>query len=375
MRRASLVFGLLRVAQSLSVRGGVGARRPFAARAAASGSGEPHRVVFLGSPGVAALTLEALLGAARDGRGGGFEVVACVSQPPARQGRKKVLRKSAAHEVADAAGIPCLTPGSARDPAFLEALRALEPDLCVTAAYGQFLPEAFLAIPRMGTYNIHPSRLPRWRGAAPVQRALEAGDATIGVAVLETVKAMDAGPIAARSPPRAVADGDAAPALLDELFGVGAALLIDDVLPAVWDGRLRAEPQDDALAVAAPKLAKADALLDLRAPPPGGRRDAATAARDKVRAFDPWPGTTLPLRVGAAAVESVKVLSARVGATAAAAGATEIALAEAKDALIVPCGDGSTLEVLRLQAPNRKPMDAAAYFNGLRGETCAYAPE
>ena len=374
-RSSALVLGLLRTVQCLSVRGG--AKRGVAAAAAAAfGGGDarpPHRVVFLGSPSVAALTLEALLDAAAQGRGGGFEVVAAVSQPPAKSGRKKALRRSAAHAVADARGVPCLTPASARDPAFLDALRALAPDLCVTAAYGQFLPDAFLNIPARGTLNIHPSLLPRWRGAAPVQRALEAGDAHVGVTVLETVSKMDAGPVAAASAPRAVDDGDAAPALLDELFALGAAMLVDDVMPALWAGTLALRAQDDAAATAAPKLAKADAVLDVfRAPADG--RDAATAARDKVRAFDPWPGTVLPVAIGGGPPENLKVLAARV-ADAATAAPGNVALAEPRrDALAVACADGSTLELLRVQAPNRKPVDAAAFWNGLRGATCECAP-
>ena len=125
----------------------------------------------------------------------------------------------------------------------------------MTAAYGQFLPKAFLAIPKHGTMNVHPSLLPRWRGAAPLQRSLEAGDAEVGVTVLRTVLKMDAGPVAAQRT-RAVEDGDDCAALLDELFGVGAQLLIDDVMPGLWDGSLECAPQDGDLATEAPKLTK-----------------------------------------------------------------------------------------------------------------------
>jgi methionyl-tRNA formyltransferase len=154
----------------------------------------PKRVVFLGTPPVAARSLELLLAKSRSG-GADFEVAAVVSQPPSRSGRKMKLTPSPVASLAEAEGLRLLTPPSAKDEGFLQELAALRPDLCVTAAYGCFLPQRFLDIPERGTLNIHPSLLPLYRGAAPVQRCLEAGDAVTGVSVAFTVLAMDSGPI------------------------------------------------------------------------------------------------------------------------------------------------------------------------------------
>lgn len=160
--------------------------------------GGKRKVVFLGTPDVAAISLELLLQASRTGessQGAAFEVVRAVSNPPARAGRKKTLTPCPVQTLAESEGIPVMTPTTARDEAFLAELEALQPDLCVTAAYGQFLPRRFLDIPKCGTLNVHPSLLPRYRGASPVQRCLEAGDAETGVTVAFTVLKMDAGPV------------------------------------------------------------------------------------------------------------------------------------------------------------------------------------
>lgn len=153
------------------------------------------KVVFLGTPDIAASSLELLLEASRQGKGGGFDVVRAVSNPPARTGRKKVLQPSPVQALADRESIPVVTPTTARDEQFLAELEGLEPDLCITAAYGQFLPRRFLDIPKFGTLNVHPSLLPLYRGASPVQRCLEAGDSKTGVTVAFTVLKMDAGPV------------------------------------------------------------------------------------------------------------------------------------------------------------------------------------
>lgn len=153
------------------------------------------KVVFLGTPDIAASSLELLLEASRQGKGGGFDVVRAVSNPPARTGRKKVLQPSPVQALAERDSIPVMTPATARDEEFLAELEGLEPDLCITAAYGQFLPRRFLDIPKFGTLNVHPSLLPLYRGASPVQRCLEAGEEKTGVTVAFTVLKMDAGPV------------------------------------------------------------------------------------------------------------------------------------------------------------------------------------
>jgi methionyl-tRNA formyltransferase len=157
--------------------------------------------------------------------------------------------------MANTLGLATLSPEKAKDEDFLAALEAMAPDLCVTAAYGQYLPKRFLKIPRCGTLNIHPSLLPRWRGASPVQRSLEAGDRETGVSVLWTVSKMDAGNMAAQR--RRGLDGhEKATELLDELFGLGTNELIG-LLPKVWSGECTPETstrQADEGVVAADKI-------------------------------------------------------------------------------------------------------------------------
>ena len=150
----------------------------------------------MGTPEVAATALLKIhsSGIAQDK----WDVVACVTQPPRPFGRKRLLRPSPVHALSESLSIPVLTPEKATDKGFLEQLEDLEPDLCITAAYGCYLPKRFLETPPLGTLNIHPSLLPLYRGASPVQRSLENGDEKIGVSVLYTVKEMDAGPVLRR---------------------------------------------------------------------------------------------------------------------------------------------------------------------------------
>ena len=351
MMRLALTLSIVRTARALQQLTQQHARARTLA--AASADGEKKRVVFLGSPGVAALTLGRLLDADSN-----FEVVAAVSQPPAPKGRKRILQPCEVQALAEERNLRCLTPAKARDPEFLEELTALKPDVCVTAAYGQFLPKSFLSIPLLGTLNIHPSLLPRWRGAAPVQRSLENGDEKVGVTVLQTVLKMDAGPIAAQSVPRPVREGDTAATLLDELFNEGCDLLIDDVLPSLFDGSLEMREQNDSDVTEAPKLTKDEGFLDVLGASPDSRT-IAEACRDKVRAFAPWPGTFLNVRAGDAAYR-LKVLEARIGDAV-------DSVSYRKPALSIPCADGSALDLLRVQPPNKKAMDAASFWNGLRG--------
>jgi folate-dependent phosphoribosylglycinamide formyltransferase PurN len=161
------------------------------------------KIVFLGTPEVAARSLKRLIEASR-ADDSTFDLTAVVSNPPAKSGRKKQLQPSPVQALAEEEGIPVLTPTGLlkkyEDSAeFLEKMREMAPDLCITAAYGQFLPKSFLCIPKHGTLNIHPSLLPKFRGASPVPRALEEGVAVTGVSVLFTVFEMDAGPIAAQT--------------------------------------------------------------------------------------------------------------------------------------------------------------------------------
>ncbi len=306
------------------------------------------KVVFLGTPAVARRALEILLDAESS-----VQVLAVVTQPPARAPRGGGTVPSPVHALAQEHGIPVLTPESAREEAFLETLETLAPDLCVTAAYGNVLPERFLAIPRFGTLNIHPSLLPLYRGAAPVQRAVEEGVLESGVTVAFTVRAMDAGPVAAQLRER-VDPNVKAPDLLAHLFEKGAHLLVR-TLPQVFDGSLVPQEQNAAAATKAKKIVVEEGLLDWRA--------TAKVLHDKVRAFSGWPGTRGRFTVAGEETE-LKIVTTRVGTGERLPARGECTLQG--DALIVVCEDGTTLEVVELQPPGKRVLSARDFWNGLR---------
>ena len=301
-----------------------------------------------------------------------------------------------------AAGMPAdriLCPESPGEAVFLEALRSLRPDLCVTAAYGNYLPSRFLAIPPCGTLNIHPSLLPAYRGAAPVQRALQDGLAITGVSLLYTVRAMDAGPILAQK--KVPIDPEVqAPQLLEALFEQGTQLLLDN-LELVWAGMapLASQPQDEARATHAPKLAREEAALDFRLP--------ALALHNQVRAFAGWPGSfatfaLLPATEGCDGPSSssggsssggssssdsetleLKVLHTRVvplsespwaSSSCDGGGADAHAVSASKAGLYVRCSDGSALQLLEVQPPGKRAMGAQDLVNGLKGRSLRWLP-
>ncbi|KAH8483247.1 hypothetical protein H0E87_027864 [Populus deltoides] len=234
-----------------------------AVTAASSTSSKKKPLVFLGSPQVAATVLDALFNASK-APNSLFEVAAIVTQPPARRDRGKKLMPSPVAEFALDTGFPSdliFTPERAGEDTFLSTLRALQPELCITAAYGNILPTKFLNIPPMGTVNIHPSLLPLYRGAAPVQRALQDGAKETGVSLAFTVRALDAGPVIAYETLE-VDDQIKAPDLLALLFLEGSKLLIHE-LPSILHGsaRLKAQPQDDSKATLAPKISVEESWL------------------------------------------------------------------------------------------------------------------
>jgi methionyl-tRNA formyltransferase len=333
-----------------------------------------RKLVFLGTPDVAALVLRRLLAAAT-APGAAFEVAAVVAQPGRPRGRGRAAAPSPVEAAARAAGLAdaaILTPEKAGDPAFLAALRAIGPDLCVTAAYGNYLPGSFLRVPRHGTLNVHPSLLPRYRGAAPVQRALADGLAASGVSVLFTTAAMDAGPLAAQAP-AALAPDARAPEVLDQLFELGSDLLLS-VLDDVWAGRLSeatAAPQDGGAATHALKVGRAEGLLDFR--------ESATACHNRARAFAGWPGARAAFEFAGAggaapAPLELKVLRTRVAAEGGGGKGGAIEVEVAPEALRVPCAGGGVLELLEVQAPGRKPVAARDFGNGLRGSALRWRP-
>ena len=351
------------------------ARRASAVRSAGTEEGargvEKSRLVFLGTPECAADVLGRVLDAAEraDAR---FEVAAVVSQPGRPRGRGRKSAEPAPSPVAELAmkrGIAedrILCPVKANEEWFLDALRALDVDLMVTAAYGNFLPQKFLDIPRYGTLNIHPSLLPQWRGAAPVQRALESGQAETGVSVAYTILKMDAGPVL-RQIKRPLDGDEKAPEMLTELFEKGVEALLEE-LPSVFAGEAaaRAVPQDEKTLSHAAKVSPDEGELDFQ-------KQSALECHNKVRGFAGWPGTKAVLKIRANGEEdskevTLKIITTRVsteGDASAAQGQVEVT----KKVLRVPCGGGGWLELLEVQPPGKKAMPASAFINGLKGST------
>ncbi|XP_027922511.1 uncharacterized protein LOC114180398 [Vigna unguiculata] len=323
-------------------------------------------LVLLGAPQVSAIVLDTLLNASASPHSS-FEVAAIVTQPPARRDRGKKLSLSplATHAL-DRGFSPDLifTPLKAGDDDFLSNLKALQPHLCITAAYGNILPTKFLDIPPLGTVNIHPSLLPLYRGAAPVQRALQDGVKETGVSLAFTVRALDAGPIIATETMQ-VDDQIKAPDLLEILFHKGSELLIRE-LPSILDGsaRLKAQPQDDSKATLAPKITSDESWLSFD--------EEAYVLHNKVRAFSGWPGTRARVLVieknGEQKTLDIKIITTRLSSHESVQFNEADDVAFVEGALVFPCGRGTTIEVLELQLPGKKAVNAAAFWNGLRGQ-------
>lgn len=309
---------------------------------------QKKRIVFLGTPAVVVPVLQAL-----NEDNPTHCVVGVVSQPPTRAPRGHGNVPSPVHQFALQEGLHVLTPENAKSPDFIDALRLLEPDLCVTAAYGQVLSEEFLKIPKFGTLNIHPSLLPEFRGAAPVQRAIESGVHETGVTVAQTVKAMDAGPVVAqvRWP---VDEQTKAPMLLEQLFDVGAQELIR-LLPTYFLGQCTLREQDHARATKASKISIEEAILM-------PSQQGALALHNKVRAFAGWPGCRLRVAQDGAEIE-IKLITTSVSHQIKAP-SNEIFFNGRFLELV--CSDGTVLELLELQPPGKRAMAARDLWNGLK---------
>ena len=238
----------------------------------------------MGTPAFAVPAFHALLSA-------GHDIVGAWTRAPKPAGRGKREVKSPIHQAAEAAGVPVFTPRTFRDPAAQAELAALAADVAVVAAYGLILPQAVLDTPRRGCLNIHGSLLPRWRGAAPIQRAILAGDALTGVTIMQMEAGLDTGPMLLKG--EVAIDGKTAGELTMELADLGARLMVDAL-----DGDFASEPQPDGATYAA-KIDKAEAHLDLARP--------AAELERAIRAFNPTPGAWIEL-----AGERFRILAATV---------------------------------------------------------------
>ncbi len=294
------------------------------------------RLIFAGTPEFAAQALDAILLA-------GHEVALVLTQPDRPSGRGMALRASPVKERALAAGIDVFQPPTLRDAAAQERVRAVGAEAMVVAAYGLILPQVVLDMPRFGCINIHASLLPRWRGAAPIQRAILAGDAETGVCIMQMEAGLDTGPVLLSGKLPITAD-DTAASLHDRLAALGAGLIVDVLarLP------MPSCPQPEAGVTYAAKIEKGEAPLDWRLP-------ASQLAR-QVRAFNPFPGA-----LGSYQATPIKVWNAYV---CEAAGMPGSVLAADKNGIVVACGEGS-LCLSELQKAGGKRLPVAQFLAGM----------
>ncbi len=285
------------------------------------------RLAFLGTPDFAVTCLAALIEA-------GHEIAAVYSQPPAPRGRGHELKPSAAHAFAQAHGVPVRTPVSMRDPAEIAAFAALGLDAAVVVAFGQILPREVLEAPRLGAFNLHASLLPRWRGAAPIQRAIMAGDKFTGVEVMRMTEGLDEGPVLASETVRI--------GLLD------TASALQDRMAAVARGEAVETPQAEEGITYARKIRPKAARLDWTRP--------AAELDHKIRGLSPFPGAWFEVPGDKGPVR-VKALLSRVEDVG---GAPGLAL---DDALLVGCGEGA-VRLLRVQREGKGPQAADVFLRG-----------
>ncbi len=294
------------------------------------------RLAFLGTPDFARVSLEALAAAEH-------EIAAVYCQPPRPAGRGKKLRPSPVQAFAEARGWEVRTPKRLKDPEAQADFAALELDVAVVAAYGLILPRAILEAPRLGCLNVHASLLPRWRGAAPIQRAILAGDAETGITIMQMDEGLDTGAMLLQE---AIPIGERTTAseLHDALAELGGRLIVE-ALAGLSQGRLTPQPQPEAGVTYAAKLERAEGQLDWR--------ESAEDLDRRRRAFAPWPGAWFE-----AAGERIKVLDSQVVEWPSAASGQVL-----DDALTIACG-ADALRLLTVQRAGKQPMDAAAFLRG-----------
>jgi methionyl-tRNA formyltransferase len=290
------------------------------------------RIAFMGSPDFAVPALQALHQA-------GHDIAAVYCQPARPAGRGQAVRRCPVHVAADDLGLPVRTPARLRtDPEAQAAFGALHLDAAVVAAYGLILPQAMLDAPARGCLNIHASLLPRWRGAAPIQAAILAGDAETGITIIQMDAGLDTGPMLLRQSVPITPETTTAN-LHDTLAAIGAKLILDAL-----SSPLSPTPQTEAGATYAPKLSREDGRIDWSNP--------AEIIHRQVRAFDPWPGTFTTL-----ANTPLKILAAE---PATGSGAPGVVL---DTALTIACGSDA-IRLTRVQLPGRAALDADAFLRG-----------
>ncbi len=301
----------------------------------------PLRIVYFGTPAFAVPTLAALVKSRH-------AVVALVSQPDRPSGRGHRVAATPTKTLAVLCGVPVLQPTRLRDEAFLAEVAAFRPDLGVVAAYGRILPDALLGIPRLGLINVHASLLPAYRGAAPIHRAVIAGDAVTGVTIMRVVSELDAGPMMAKVELPIGADATSVE-IEAQLATRGAALLLE-VVEHLAAGTAVETPQDDRAATFAPKIVKTEGPIDWSL--------SAARLHNLVRGLQPWP-------LASTTIGAVRCLIHRTQVVEGAEAEPGTVLEAGGDALIIATGAGA-LRVLQLQPDGRRPMTPREFLSGHR---------
>jgi methionyl-tRNA formyltransferase len=297
------------------------------------------RLAFLGTPEISVTVLAALVQA-------GHEIACAYSQPPAPRGRGQALKPSPVQAFAESHGIAVRTPASMRDAEEIEAFRALGADAAVVVAFGQILPGAVLEAPRLGSFNLHASLLPRWRGAAPIQRAVMAGDEVTGVQVMRMTEGLDEGPVLATAGVR-IGPLDTAGSVHDRLAEAAAGLIVR-TLPDIDAGRAIETPQAEEGATYAKKIRPKEARIDWGKP--GRELDR------KIRGLSPFPGAWFLLPTERGEVRVKALLSTYEDADGAPGQVLD-------DQLLVACGEGA-VRLLKVQREGRGAQDAEAFLRG-----------
>lgn len=299
-------------------------------------------MAFFGTPDFAVPSLQALYATSH-------HVVGVVTQPDRPRGRGQRVSHSPAKQTALAAGTAVLQPDRLKDQGFLDAFRAWHADVGVVAAYGKILPAVVLGSPPLGLVNVHASLLPRYRGAAPVHRAVMEGEPETGVSIMQVVQALDAGPVFATAR-RPIGPDDTSTEVESDLARLGATLLVSTI-DAMAEGTANAIPQDDRLATYAPRLEKHEGVIAWNA--------TAATIHNRVRGLQPWPMASSWL----GGQRLILVQSAVLDADRAGGAEPGVVLAASRDALSVQTGRG-VIDILRVQPEGRRPMAVRDYLAG-----------
>lgn len=299
------------------------------------------RILFMGTPDFAVESLQKLVQQ-------GYDILV-VTQPDKPAGRKRTLTPPPVKEAALSFGLPVMQPVKVRDNEVLNQIAVFKPDVLVTAAYGQLLPQRLLDIPQVGPLNVHASLLPRWRGAAPIHRAILSGDAETGVSIMEMVKALDAGPVIAveKTP---IYLTDTVGTLHDRLAKIGADLLVR-LLPDYMSGSMKAIPQNEDGVTYAERIVRADEFIDFNG--------TTMQVFNHVRGLSPWPGAVVKFKDSLLKIWAAKPFDDKVE--------TESGTASQLDdsTVIVQCADGR-LQLLELQPAGKRKMTASEWMRGIQ---------